>query len=165
MEFEPDREIGFLDLALKRALVCQKQIFRQLLRDRRAALHHGGRARIDSQRTERADDVDAPMLVEAAIFGGEHCLDEIFRQLIERDVIVVPDAAAADLVAIAIEEGDGEILLLQPIVGGFLESRNRQDRASMAPPRPSVELSQANSSRSRRQPWTWNRSMKAEKLA
>ena len=50
-----------LILRSKRTLVRQKQVLRQLLRDRRAALHHAGRARIDGQRAQRADDVDAPM--------------------------------------------------------------------------------------------------------
>ena len=42
-----------------------------------------------------ADDVDAEMLVEAPVLGGEHRLDEMVGQFLERDGIVVPDAALA----------------------------------------------------------------------
>ncbi len=43
VEFEPDREIGFLDLALQRALVRQEKVLRKLLAERGATLHDGVR--------------------------------------------------------------------------------------------------------------------------
>ena len=50
-------------------------------------------------------------------------------KLVERHGIVVPDAAAPDLLPEAVEEGDGEVLLLQPVVGGLLERRYGERQA------------------------------------
>ena len=67
------------------------------------------------------------MLVEAAILGGEHRLDQVVGEFLERDGVVVLDAARADLVAVAVEEGDGELRLLEPVVvGGLAEGRDRE---------------------------------------
>ena len=77
------------------------------------------------------------MLVEAAVLGRQHRLDQMVGELVERDRIVVADAAGADLVAVAVEEGDGELGLLQPVVvrglaeGGDGE-RQHQDGADGA---------------------------------
>ncbi len=46
------------------------------------------------------------------------------------------DAAPPDLFAIAVEKGDGEVLLLQPIVGGFLKRRDREGEREDAGPDP-----------------------------
>ena len=51
----------------------------------------------------------------------------MIRVILERNGVVVPDAARAHLVAEAIEEGDRELGLLQPIViRGFAERRDRE---------------------------------------
>src|SRR2546423_524941 len=76
--------------------------------------------RIGHKRTRRAGYIDAEMLVEAAVFGGKGCLDQVVREILKRDRIVVLDAAAADRIAVAIEERHREIRLFQPVlVGGF----------------------------------------------
>ena len=116
VELEPERQEGFLDLALERALVRQEEVLGQLLRDRGAALHDAAAAGVDGQGAEGADRVDAPMLVEAPVLGRERRLDEVVREILELVGIVVADAAAADLLAVAVEEGDGEVLRLQPVV-------------------------------------------------
>ena len=41
-----------------------------------------------------------------------------------RHRIALDDAALADLVAVAVEEGDGEIALVAPVAGGDLEGRH-----------------------------------------
>ena len=51
------------------------------------------------------------MLEEAAVLGGEHRLDDMVGHLVDRHGIALDDAALADLVAVAVEEGDGEIAL------------------------------------------------------
>ena len=125
--FQPHRQEGFLDLAVERALVRQKQVLGELLRQRRAALHDAAGARIGDQRAHGAADIDAEMLVEAPVLGGEHRLDQIVGELVERHRVVVPDAARADLVAVAVEEGDRQFRFLQPVVvRGLVERRHRQ---------------------------------------
>ena len=74
-----------------------------------------------------AGDVDAEMVVEAAVLGGERRLDQIVRKILQRNRIVVLDAAAADRIAVAVEERHREIGFLQPVVvGGFAKRRHRQ---------------------------------------
>ena len=74
-----------------------------------------------------AGQVDAEMLVEAAVFGGERRLDQRVGEIRQRDGIVVLDAAAADLVAVAVKECHREFGLLQPVVvGGLAEGGQRQ---------------------------------------
>src|SRR5262245_5668035 len=125
--FKPQREERFLDLALDGALVRQEQVFGQLLADGGTALHHAAGARIREHRAEQAGKVDAEMLVEAAVFGGERRLDQVVGELVERDCVIVPDAARAYFIAVAVEEGDRELGLLQPIVvGGFPEGGDRE---------------------------------------
>ena len=107
--------------------IGEEQVLGELLGQRRAALHDARSAGIGHQRTRRAYDVDAEMLVEAAVLGGEHRLDKMFGKLFECHRIVVADAAPSDLVAVAVLERDGEVLLLQPVVPAhFAEGRNGQ---------------------------------------
>ena len=143
--FEPEREIGFLDLAVERALIGEEQVLGELLGDRRAALHDAGGARIDGERAQRADHVDAEMAEEAPVLGREHRLDEMIGQLLEGNRIVVLDAAPADLDAIAVEESDREILAFQPVlVAGLAKGGQGRARArTSAPARPRVRPSQA----------------------
>ena len=124
---QPDREERFLHLALDGALVVEEQVLRQLLRDRRTALAHAAGLRVGDERARGAGDVDAEMVVEAAVFGGERRLDQIVRKIFQRDRVVVLDAAAADRIAVAVEERHREIGFLQPVVvGGFAKRRDRQ---------------------------------------
>ena len=68
---------------------AQEQVLGELLRDRGAALHDAAGARVGDQRADGAGEVDAEMLVEAPILGGEHRLDQVIGQLLERDRVVV----------------------------------------------------------------------------
>ena len=127
MMLEPEREIGFLDLARDRALVGEEQVLGELLGDRGAALAHAARGGVDRQRAQSADHVDAEMAEETAVLGRQHGLDEMVGQFLERDRVVVLDAAPADFDAVAIEEGDGEIAALEPVlVGGFAIGGQRE---------------------------------------
>ena len=124
---QPDREERFLHLALDGALVVQEQVLRQLLGDRRTALAHAAGLRVGDERARGAGDVDAEMVVEAAVFGGERRLDQIVRKIFQRDRVVVLDAAAADRIAVAVEERHREVGFLQPVVvGGFAKRRDRE---------------------------------------
>ena len=132
---QPDRQKRLVDLALDGALVAQEQVFRQLLGDRRTALAHPAGLRVGDQRARGAGDVDAEMVVEAAVLGRQRRLDQIVRKILQRNGIIVLDAAAADRIAVAVEEGHREIGFLQPVVvGGFAERRHgkrqHQDQAA-----------------------------------
>jgi hypothetical protein len=132
VELEPDREKGFLDLALQRALVRQEQVLGELLGDGRAALHLPA-SRIARHRPDGADRVDAPMLEEAPVLGGERRLDEVVGIVLELDGIVVPDAPAADLLPVAVEKGDRELLGLQPVVRGLAKGGQGEPEHDDAP--------------------------------
>src|SRR6202011_468303 len=64
--------------------------------------------------------------------GRDHRVDQILRQFVERDFVVVPDAAPANFLAIAVEKGYREIGFLQPVVGGFLEGRTGEGEGQQA---------------------------------
>ena len=119
-------EEGFLDLALDGALVGQEQVLGELLRQAGAALHDRIGAHVFRHGAHEAEEVDAVMLEEAAVLGGEHRLDDVVGHLVDRDRFALDDAALADLVALAVEEGDGEIVLRAPVALGFLEGGQRQ---------------------------------------
>ena len=162
--FQPHRQERFLDLALKRALIIEKQIFGELLGDGGAALHDAAGARVGRQRAENAGHVDAEMLVEAPVLGGEHGLDQIVGKLVERHGIVMPDAARADLVAVAVEEGHRQFRFLQPVVVGcFVKRRQRQrQRQHRAGGRLTLRLPRRTRPARGGSPTTWKRSMKVE---
>ena len=82
---QPDRQKGFLHLALDGALVVEEQVLRQLLGDRRTALAHAAGLRVGDERARGAGDVDAEMIVETAVFGGERRLDQIVRKILQRN--------------------------------------------------------------------------------
>ena len=126
VHFQPNRQEGFLDLALDRALVGQEQVLGELLRDGRTALHHGIGLDVLGHGAEQAQEIDAEMVEEAAILGGQHRIDDMVRHLVDRHGVALDDAALADLVAVAVEEGDGEIALVAPVLAGFVEGRQSQ---------------------------------------
>ncbi len=132
--FQPQRQEGFLDLALDRALVRQEQVLGELLRERRAALHDGVGAEVLDKRADGAEHVDAEMLEEATVLGGEHRLDQMVGHLLERHGVALLDAALADLVAVAVEEGDGEVALRAPVAARRLEGR-KGERQQQGPRR------------------------------
>ena len=117
-------EEGFLDLALDGALVGEEEVLGELLGD--ASSRPGRRElarRFSVMARDQAEEVDAVMLEEAAVLGGQHRLDEMVGHLVDRHGIALDDAALADLVAVAVEEGDGEIVLGAPVARGLLEGR------------------------------------------
>ncbi len=132
--FQPEGEKGFLDLSVQCALVVEEEVLRKLLRDGGTALHHAARTRIRHHRAEKAGNIDAEMLVEAPILRAERGLHEMLRQLLDGDRFEVKDAALSQDLPAAIEEGDREIGLLQPVLlvhgaEGGLSKRGEQNRA------------------------------------
>ena len=124
---QPERQKRLLHLALDGALVVEEQVLGELLRDRRTALAHAAGLRVGQKRARGAGDVDAEMVVEAAVFGGERRLDQHVRKIFQRDRVVVLDAAVADRIAVSVEEADREVGFLQPVVvGGLAEGGDRE---------------------------------------
>ena len=81
-----------------------------------------------------AHDVDAEMLEEAPVLGGERRLDQIVREFFERHRIVAQQSALADLIAEAIVEGDavlvGQVhLALGDVEGGQREGEHDEQAA------------------------------------
>src|SRR5690606_2893056 len=83
-------------------------------------------AHVLAERAGKPDEVDAEMLEEAAVLGGEHRVDDVRRHLVDRHRIALDDAALADLVAVAVEEGDRELALAAPVAGRLVEGGQRQ---------------------------------------
>src|SRR3954454_18152370 len=106
---EPDGEERFLDLALDRALVVQEKVLGELLCNRGAALSHAAGLCVRHQRAGSAREINAEVVVKAPILSGKRRLDQVVRKILERNRVIVLDAAAADRIAVAIEERDGEI--------------------------------------------------------
>ena len=123
---QPDREEGLLDLALERALVREEDVLGELLGDGRAALDDAVRLRIGDHGAEEADEVDAVMLEEAPVLRGDDRLDQRVGQLVDRHGALVDDAPMADLVAVAVEEGHGIVVLGAPVPPGGVEGGQRQ---------------------------------------
>ena len=91
------------------------------------------------KRAQRADDVDPEVLEETPVLGRDDRMDQIWRQFVERDLVIVHDAAPSDLLAIAVEKGHREIGLFQPIVGGFLEGETGKREGDDAEAKPESE--------------------------
>ena len=93
MGLEPEREEGFLDLAVERALVGEEEVLGELLGQRRAALDDAAGTGILGDGTEEAEEIDAEMLEEAAVLGGEEGGDDEGRQLLiaDQDAAALPD--------------------------------------------------------------------------
>ena len=128
----------------RNASLTLRSMVRSLLRNRffascwvidGTALAHPAGLRVGDQRARGAGNVDAEMVVEAAVLGRQRRLDQIVRKILQRNGIIVLDAAAADRIAVAVEEGHREVGFLQPVfVGGFAERRHgkrqQQDQAA-----------------------------------
>ena len=96
--FEIDGDERLFDLSRDGALGRQEHVFGELLRQRATALDDRVRAGVLHQRARRTHDVDAEMIVEAPILGGEHRLDDVVGHLVdghldERRPIVVDGGA------------------------------------------------------------------------
>ena len=91
---EPQRQHELLELACVRALGAQEQVLGQLLRQRRAALRNPSRAQIGEGRAHHARGIEPPVLEEAPVLGGDHRIDEMPRQEVDRHIGAVAAALA-----------------------------------------------------------------------
>ena len=72
LRFEPVREPGFADLAAVGLRAIEERAAHELLRDGAAALDDAATAEVGDHRPEDAAAVNAVVVVEAAILGGQH---------------------------------------------------------------------------------------------
>ena len=114
-----------MHLAADGALRRKKQVLRHLLGDRRTALYHAVGAGVLHDGTQRAEHVNTEVIEEAGIFGCQHGLDQLRRNLVQWNGVVLADAALADDFAIHVGEGDGIFAAAVPPVAGAGEGRQR----------------------------------------
>ena len=103
-----DGEIGLLDLADGGAVGGEKEIARQLHGERGGALGAAVAAQVVPERAGDAEDVDAPVRLEALVFNGDDGLAQ------DRGKVVVVDHDAA----LQREGADDAALLVVEIGGG-----------------------------------------------
>jgi hypothetical protein len=87
---ELHRETGLGQLALHRPLVRDVQVADELLRDRRAALHHAPGLHVPPERSRDAFGVEAAVVEESAILDRDRRLREPGRDAIERHDLPIP---------------------------------------------------------------------------
>ena len=158
MVLQIDGDDRLFDLSAERAFRRQEHVLGELLGQRATALHDLIVAGVGGEGPERAHDVDAEMLEEAPVLGRQGRLDHDVGNFFERYRVVTQQAALADLVAEAIEEGDavlvGEVhLALRDLEGRKGEGGEHDNRA----PTLSVSPSQASSLSARTKPLTSKR--------
>src|SRR5262249_29688603 len=68
---------------------------------------------------------------------GERRLDQIVREIFQRDRVIMLDAAAADRIAVAVEEADREVGFLQPVfIRGLAEGGDGEREQQHQPAEP-----------------------------
>ena len=100
------REASTISRSL-RFTVCsrrQEQIARQLLRDRRAALHGFAGAQVGDHGAQHRHAVDAFVLVEAPVLDREKRLRHVVGNSLEPRALAIIGTAHANDVAFAIDE-------------------------------------------------------------
>ena len=90
-----------------RAFLGQEQVFRELLRQRRAALRDAAMQDVGDRRARDADRVDAVMRIEAAVLDGDERLRQIGRQILQRDIGAGHFAARGQHAAVEADDLDG----------------------------------------------------------
>ena len=86
---DPHRQQGFLDLAGERHFVGQQEVLGDLLGDGGGALRSAVGAvilRVEHRGARHAREVDAAMLVEVLVLGGEERVDDHLRHRLDRQI-------------------------------------------------------------------------------
>ena len=140
LALQPQREFDLLQLALHGALLGQEQVFRQLLRQRRAALADAAMHDVRHRRARNAERVDAVMRIEAAILDGDKGLRQIGRQVFQRNVAAGHFAARRQHAAVEAGDLDGRRTLrnFQRLDRGQMRADPDHD-ADHRDPRPQAE--------------------------
>ena len=77
LKLQPEGDDGFLDLPLPSPVPLQIENLDQLLGDGAAALNHLAGAKVSIERSSNAHQIDARMLVEAAILSNQYRLNQV----------------------------------------------------------------------------------------
>ena len=120
---QPQRQDRLLEFARQRALLRQEQVFGELLRQRRAALHRAAAGHIPQPRAQNAHGVDAEMGIETSVLDGDERLGQVGGQIGQ------PDGGAAGVAAV----GEQRAVDAQDLdVGRPLGDRQLVDRGKLA---------------------------------
>src|ERR1700722_3611912 len=112
--FNLNGEVGFLQFSSSGALGGEKEVARQLHGQRGRALDAAVAAQIVKHRAGDAQDIDAPVRLEALVFNGNDSLAEDGREVIETDDNAALECERTDNVVVAIVDigcGGGPIAL------------------------------------------------------
>ena len=82
---QPDAENHLLQFARHGALLREEDVFRELLRDRGAALRDAAMQDVRRDCAHDAECVDTPVRIEAAVFDRQERLRQMGRKLAQRD--------------------------------------------------------------------------------
>ena len=86
LALQPQREFDLLQFARHGALLRQKKILGELLRQGRTALRHAAMQNVGDCRARDAQRIDAMMRIEPAILDGDEGLRQIGRQIFQRNI-------------------------------------------------------------------------------
>jgi len=107
LALQPQRQFGFLQLALHGALLRQEQVLGELLRQGRAALRDAAMQDVGHGRAQNAPGVDAVMRIEPPVFDGDEGLRQIGRQILQCDIGAGHFAARRQHAAVEADDLDG----------------------------------------------------------
>src|SRR5262249_48185843 len=103
---EPQRQQPFLELAVDRAFLRQKEILGELLGDGRAALRDGAMQDVGDEGAPYAVRVDAVVAVEATVLDGDECFRHIARHFPQRQRGAGGTAPARGCAALHVDDLD-----------------------------------------------------------
>ena len=115
---QPEREHGLLDLAPQRPVRRQEQVLGELLGDGRAALDDMAGSKIGEGRAHDAEDIDAEMMPEPPVLGGDQGVGQAGRQLVDGEPFTG---------VIAIDREPGAVIGLDRDHGLMLRPVERRD--------------------------------------
>ena len=100
------RQHRFLDLAIKRAAGAEEQVLGQLLRQRRAALHDVPLGSVLKRRAAQPDGINADVMAKAPVLDRDEGVGHVIGQVFGPHHRALRQAAARDLAAAVIQDGD-----------------------------------------------------------
>ena len=102
---------GFLDLARPGALGGEEEVLDQLLGEGASPLTNPAGPQVREHGTRDASQIDARVALEALVLHGEHGVDQVARQLVERDelaLLAIGSVVGAD--ALGLEQHGAELV-------------------------------------------------------